>query len=67
MQRIDADSIGTEPGREFDQAVEIAEIPDAPVARRPHAIELDSEEPATVEIAATGFWRRDDERRFVGQ
>src|SRR5436305_10966792 len=63
VQRIEADSVGTELGCEFDQAVEIAKIPDAPVARRPDAIELNGEQPATAEIAAIAFWRRDEECR----
>ena len=41
VQRIEADTVGSQMVCEFDQACEVAEIPDAPVARRADAIELD--------------------------
>ena len=42
---------------EFDQAFEVGEIADPPVARRADAVELDREQPAAVEIAAEGLCR----------
>ena len=67
MQRIEADAVRSQIAGEFDQPFEVGEIPDSPVARRPDAVELDRQQPAAVEIAAEGPWRRDDQRRFFGE
>src|SRR4051812_19648503 len=45
MKRVDADSGRAEACGELDQTPQVAEIADAPVARRAHAIELHHEAP----------------------
>jgi hypothetical protein len=64
VQRIEADAVRPQMARKFDQACEVSEVPDAPVARRADAIELDGQQPAAVEIAVESPWRSHDQRRF---
>src|SRR6266852_3202835 len=67
MQWIEADTVSSQMAREFEQSFEVGEVPDAPVARRPDAIELDRQQPAAVEIAVESPRRRDDQRRLFGE
>ena len=67
MQRIEADTVSSQMAREFEQSFEVGEVPDPPVARRPHAIELDRQQPAPVEIAVESPGRRDDQRRLFSE
>ncbi len=45
MQRVDAHDRGAEAGGELDQRAQVAEVADAPVARRAQAVELHHEAP----------------------
>ena len=54
MQRIEADAVGAELCGQLDQAFEIGEIANPPIARRADAVELDRQQPAAIEIAAEG-------------
>ena len=58
MQRIEADAVSAEMMGKLDQAFEVGEIADPPIARRADAVELHREQPAAVEIAAEGLFRR---------
>jgi hypothetical protein len=40
VQRVEADTVGAQAGGKLDQSLEVGEIPDPPVARRPDTIEL---------------------------
>ena len=55
MQRIEPDAVGAQSCRKLDQAFEIGEIADPPIARRADAVELHRQQPAAVEIAAEGL------------
>ena len=66
MQRIEADTVGAQAMREFDQAREVREIADPPIARRADAVKLDRDEPATVEITAKGLFGHDKQRHILG-
>ncbi len=62
MQRIEADAVGAEAMGQFDQALEVGEIANPPIAPRTDAVKLDREQPAAVEIAGEGARRGHDQR-----
>lgn len=64
MQRIEPDAVGAELLGEPDQAGQIGEIADAPIAVGADAVELHGEQPAAVEIAAEGALGRHDHRHL---
>ena len=64
MQRVEPDAIRAELLCEPDETGEIGEIADAPIAIGADAVELDGEQPATVEIAAKGALGRHDHRHL---
>lgn len=71
VQRVQADQVGALPGHAVDERFEVAEIADAPVARRAQCIELQRRPPDAAavlhggwSVAAAG---RSDEHRFAGK
>ena len=65
MQRIEADAVGPQVMRQFDQAAQVGEIPHPPIAGRAHAVELDGQQPAATEITVKRPFRRDQQRHFL--
>jgi len=61
MQRIETDAVGAEAMGQFDQALEVGEIADPPIAPGADAVKLDREQPAAVEIAGEGARRGHDQ------
>ena len=64
MQRIEPDTVGAQLLGEPDEARQIGEIADAPIAVRTDAVKLHGEQPAAVEITAKGALGCHDHRHL---
>jgi hypothetical protein len=71
MQRIQADHVGALRGHAHDQRVEVAEVADAPVARRAQAVQLHRRPPDAAAVAHGGrpvaAAGRGNDQRLAGQ